>query len=250
MLEGISDLELLKTHARQGLDGRGRIAGQWGVTIAACREGQLLLLGSELPAELIGRLQEAFDASPKQADPSVVPAALGECERILSEVGEPLSRASGPVYVFPADRRFTSVAELTLSTGDRLEAVRGSNPGNWLADEWDDLVDGKLGPWAMAAIDGRVISICHTPRPMMEDAAECGVWTEPEFRGHGHAAAVTAAWASILEPTRRHLFYGTDWTNRSSQRVAERLELRPIGSTWGLSRAREQTYQRHPLSTP
>jgi len=35
-----------------GLDQRGRIAGQWGVTIAAAREGQLLFLGSELPHQL------------------------------------------------------------------------------------------------------------------------------------------------------------------------------------------------------
>jgi hypothetical protein len=168
---GIGDLELLRTYARMVLDERGRIAGQWGVTIAASSEGQLLLLGSELPEHVVARLQEAIDASSKPADPSVAPAAVSECERLLDQAGE-LSRASGPLYVMPAGTRSSSIAELTLSTDDRLEAVRGSNPGNWLADEWADLVEGKLGPWAMAAIDGRVISIC-VPRSASPRGSNC-----------------------------------------------------------------------------
>jgi len=40
---------------------------------------------------------------------------------------------------------------------------------------------------------------------MTDRAAECGVWTDTDFRGHGHAAAVTAAWATMLEPTDRYV---------------------------------------------
>jgi predicted GNAT family acetyltransferase len=86
---------------------------------------------------------------------------------------------------------------------------------------------------------------------MTDRAAECGVWTDPDFRGHGHAAATTAAWANMLELTDRHLFYSTDATNRSSQQVAARLNLRAIGWTWNVVEPRDETqYQRHPLSTP
>jgi RimJ/RimL family protein N-acetyltransferase len=233
-----------------GLDERGRIAGQWGVTIAAAHEGQLLFLGSELPRQLADELQAVFEAAPQEADPTVAPSVLATCERLLNDVNGSLRRTSGPCYVISGDTRFTSAAELTLSVSRQLEAVRRSNPGNWLADEWDELIDGKLGPWAIATIGGRVISICHTPRRMTDDAAECGVWTDRDFRGQGHAAAVTAAWASILEPTGRHLFYSTDAANRSSQRVAARLSLRLIGSTWSLAKPRDGTeYQRHPLSS-
>jgi RimJ/RimL family protein N-acetyltransferase len=80
-----------------------------------------------------------------------------------------------------------------------------------------------------------VTSICHTPGPLAARAAECGVWTRPECRGHGHAAATAAAWAEILRPSGRTLFYSTDADNRSSQRVASRLGLRPIGWTWRLA---------------
>lgn len=247
----LNDLELLEIQARMGLDKRGRIAGQWGVTIAAAREGQSLFLGSELPGQLVDELQAAFNTAPREADPSVAPSALAMCERLLNNADGPLRCTSGPCYVFPDHTRFISAADVILSTSRERELVRRSNPGNWLADEWDELVDGKLGPWAIATIGGRVISICHTPRRMTDDAAECGVWTDPDFRGQGHASAVTAAWASILIPTGRHLFYSTDAANRSSQRVAARLNLRLIGSTWSLAKPRDGTeYQRHPLSNP
>jgi RimJ/RimL family protein N-acetyltransferase len=234
-----------------GLDERGRIAVQWGLTIVAAQEGQLLFLGSEIPRELAARLRAAFDAAPEKADPNVAPSALAKCEQLLSDANTPLRRTSGPCYVISDGTRFTSAAELTLSTSRQLESLRRGNPGNWSADEWHELVDGKLGPWAMATISGRVISICHTPTRMTDNAAECGVWTDRDFRGQGHAAAVTAAWASILQPTRRHLFYSTDAANHSSQRVAARLNLRPIGWTWSLAKPRDGAeYQRHPLSLP
>lgn len=56
----------------------------------------------------------------------------------------------------------------------------------------------------------------------------------PEFRGKGHAAAVTAEWADLIRASARLLFYSTSGTNRSSQRVAARLGLRRIGYLWQL----------------
>jgi RimJ/RimL family protein N-acetyltransferase len=100
----------------------------------------------------------------------------------------------------------------------------------------------------MAVEDGRVIAICHTPRPMPAHTAECGVRTDSAYRGRGHAAAVTAAWASLLRPSGRHLFYSTDATNISSQRVAERLNLREIGWIWRLEVSALPAQPYHPLS--
>jgi len=111
--------------------------------------------------------------------------------------------------------------------------LRAANPGNWGADEWQNLLDGRLGPWVMASHGERVISICHTP-VANASAAEAGVWTHPDFRGGGHAAATTAEWAVLMRPSRRLLFYSTSRTNWSSQRVAARLGLRRIGFLWQL----------------
>ena len=101
------------------------------------------------------------------------------------------------------------------------------------------------------AVQGEiVVSICHTPKPLTARAAECGVWTRPGFRGRGHAAAVTSAWADVLRPSGRHLFYSTEARNLSSQRVTRRLNLRLLGWTWRLGRTRDdQDGGVHPLST-
>ena len=83
-------------------------------------------------------------------------------------------------------------------------------------------------------MDGdRVVSNCHTPR-FNDRGAEAGTWTDPDYRGRGYAAATTAAWASLMAHSDRHLFYSTSADNISSQRVAERLSLPLIGWMWQL----------------
>ena len=106
---------------------------------------------------------------------------------------------------------------------------------------------GALGPWVIATESGRVISICHTALPLTPQSAECGVWTDPGFRGRGYTATVTAEWAAMLKAPGRVLFYSTDVENLSSQRVAQRLRLPVIGWTWRLTKD-EPTNPIHPLS--
>lgn len=230
----MNDLSLLGIQAKMGLNKQGRIAGQWGIKIAAAPEGQLLFLGSALAQPLANALQTAFESTP--SDPKTAPPALAVCKQILKDANEPFCCTWGPSYLISKNTNFTPTTQLVLSNSPQRKTIQQSNPGNWLADEWNALIDGKLGPWAMAIVDRRVISICHTPKKMTDDAAECGVWTDPDFRGQGHATATTAAWASILAPTQRHLFYSTDAENHSSQRVATRLNLRLIGWTWKLTK--------------
>jgi predicted GNAT family acetyltransferase len=117
-----------------------------------------------------------------------------------------------------------------------LPSLEAANPGNWPPDEWQDLLAGRLGAWVMALVDGRVASICHTPR-LNARAAEAGTWTRTDFRGRGLAAACTAEWAQLLRPSGRLLFYSTSRSNRSSQRVAARLGLHQLGCLWQLRRA-------------
>jgi RimJ/RimL family protein N-acetyltransferase len=124
--------------------------------------------------------------------------------------------------------------EIVCSGEPGVEQLRDANPGNWMAVEWDELLRGQLGPWAMAHAGGRVVSICHTPGPLRERAGECGVWTAPGYRGRGYAAATVVAWLPLVRSDQRQLFYSTDADNRSSQAVARRLGLREIGWTWRL----------------
>ena len=114
---------------------------------------------------------------------------------------------SGPSYVIHPDVTFRASAELVRSDANDLTALRRANPGKG-ADEWHRLLDAHLGPWVMATHGERILSICHTPASKAR-AAEAGVWTHPEFRGHGHAAATTAELAALLRPGGRVLFYST-----------------------------------------
>jgi GNAT superfamily N-acetyltransferase len=239
----VSDLELLGLQAEATFDHRGRIAGRYGATIAATASGDrsALWIGAEVPEDLAAALILAFDGAP--AAPDEPPPALERCRQLLWAGGRAVVATGGPSYVF-SDAPLAATARMVRSDevgpgAPILAALRAANPGNWEPLEWDELLDGRLGPWTMALDgdgDGAVVaSICHTPGPLAPRAAECGVWTRPECRGRGHAAATAAAWAEVLRPSGRTLFYSTDADNRSSQRVASRLGLRPIGWTWRLA---------------
>jgi RimJ/RimL family protein N-acetyltransferase len=100
----------------------------------------------------------------------------------------------------------------------------------------------------MVVGERRVLSICHTPVPLTRRSAEAGVWTAPDARGRGYAAAATASWAALLRPSGRHLFYVHDLANHSSQRVAARLHARRIGWAWQSDDAAPPGGDVHPLS--
>jgi GNAT superfamily N-acetyltransferase len=240
----LTDLELRRIQAEGFFDGRGRLLNLHGVTIDWCADGQALWIGADLPDALADQLAAAFagaPGAPGAPDPIRPPPALEACRRLLeTSGGPPLPCQASPSYLIQEGTRFDSAIEIVRSDGTPVAALRAANPGNWHPIEWEELLDGRLGPWAMARADGgAVVSICHTPGSLRARAAECGVWTDPAHRGRGYAAAVTSAWAEILRPSGRHLFYSTGAQNLSSQRVAQRLGLHPLGWTWRLGRYRD-----------
>jgi len=131
-------------------------------------------------------------------------------------------------YVFPSEVEVASDVTIVRSDSHLPAWLRDANPGGWHPVEWDELLDGQLGPWAMVVDCERVISIAHTPVPMTGEVAECGVWTEPGSRSRGHATASASIWAEVLRPSGRRLVYRTTEDNLSSRRVAERLWLRLV----------------------
>ena len=242
-----TDLVLLALQVEGALDPAGRLAGAYGVTIACVPGAHALWIGAEVPDAEADELAAAFAATAAARDPAEPPRVLDPCLRIL-EAQRAVALHAGPSFVFPD--AVPAIPGVRVERSDRpgREALRGANPGNWEPVEWDELLDGRLGPWTMVLDGDRAVSICHTPGPLQPRAAECGVWTQPGARGRGYAAATAAVWAEILRPTGRVLFYSTDADNRSSQRVAERLRLRPIGWTWRLRARDPGAGSVHPLS--
>lgn len=241
----LTDLELLEIEIETlwSADHRGRLVKSRGydgrtaphLVIAVSNDGQIAAIGHEVPDALAVELQAAV-AGGSPSPPATPPASLARCEQLLKESIGPVELSSGPGYLIPPATAFESAAKIVHSDDGNAENLRDQIPerAGWRREEWHLLLDGVFGPWAVATIGDRIIAICHTAR-LTDRGAEAGLWTDPEFRGQGHGAAATAAWASLLAPSGRHLFYSTSATNLSSQGVAARLNLHPIGWMWQLS---------------
>ena len=240
-----TDLDLLALRA-EGLADRSI-----GVRFDRTTTGEALSVSPTISAELSAAIKARWDRTPHQGDPTVPPPLLAGCEQVLTAAGWNVRRGGGNVvYLVEPEVSFPTPAVVHRSDGPHPGWLGQSNPGNWEPTEWDELIDGRLGPWAMACEGRRVVSITHTPTPLTLRRAEAGAWTDPEFRGRGLAAAATAQWADVLRPSGRFLFYGTVVDNLSSQRVASRLGLRLIGYQWFIgNRALENESSVHPSST-
>jgi RimJ/RimL family protein N-acetyltransferase len=240
-----TDLELLaiEIDTLWATDDRGRLVKSRGsngrtaphLVIAVSNNGQIAAVGSAVSDGLAAELQAAV-AGEATLPPATPPACIARCEQLLTDSLGPVEVSSGPSYFVPPTTAFDSEAAVHRSVDGNTDALRNHWPqgSSWSVEDWTQLLDGSFGPWAVATIGGRVIAICHSAR-LTDRGAEAGVWTDPEFRGQGHGAAATAAWAALLAPSGRHLFYSTSADNLSSQRVAARLNLRPIGWMWRLS---------------
>jgi hypothetical protein len=224
-------MDLLAIQADAALDPARRLVDLYGITIACAPGAHALWIGTRVPDAVAAELAAVFAATAPAPDPAVRPAVLDRCIDLLA-AGRAVEVNAGPSFVFPAAVPAFPGIRVERSDAPRRAGLRDANPGNWLPLEWAELLAGQLGPWTMVLDGDHAVSICHTPHALTSRSAECGVWTHPDVRGRGYAAATAAAWADIVRPTGRALFYSTDADNRSSQRVASRLQLRPIGWTW------------------
>jgi GNAT superfamily N-acetyltransferase len=204
--------------------------------VAITRDGWTGPHGGEVSDALRADVQRLLAEAPASIDDVDPPVLADVAATLARELGSQWF-VGGPVYVVPPDLSSPPPAGCTIVTSaDNAEhdLVRGRRPVNWDEDEWPVLIDGELGPWAMALVEDRVASICHTPG-LVANAAECGTWTHPDFRGRGLAAATVAAWAPLAAAPGRHLFYSTNDENLRSKQVAAHLGLRLVGRRWPFS---------------
>jgi RimJ/RimL family protein N-acetyltransferase len=241
----LSDLDLLAlevatiwqedARGRISLDARSGQASEPLLVIACGREGRVVRVGATVPVALADELISLGERGSTSGDLTQEPAQLAPCRELLMAEPVVVVLSSGPGYIVPPETQFAPTAAIVRS-GDDVAGRHVAPPAgsNWAPDEWESLIAGDLGPFALAVADGDVASICHCSR-IRQQSAEAGVWTHPEFRGRGLAASVAAAWARLVQQTGRIAFYSTSSENRSSQRVAARLGLRNIGWVWTLS---------------
>jgi RimJ/RimL family protein N-acetyltransferase len=150
-----------------------------------------------------------------------------------------LRRRSGPVTPAETTEIRQMVGDVEITEGPTFAVPRSLSEISvdarvvWCADDGAaQLIDADplvFPTWAVVVVEDKVVSVCNTVRQTV-DAAEAGVNTERRFRGRGYAAAATRLWAERMRP--RSLFYSTSNDNRSSLRVAQRLNLEQIGTIW------------------
>ena len=188
---------------------------------------------------------EASQVIQSTATPDHAPPVLLQLAELLPAPTRPIEVVGGPSYVFESVSPEASLcsAELVVFTseGDVSSTLATARPQAWWkADEWADLLAGHLGPWAIGIAAGLVANLCHTAVASVR-AAEAGVWTHPDVRGRGYASIVTRAWATVASTEFQNLFYSTSASNTASRRVAEKMQLRPIGWIWQLRTATNAT---------
>jgi RimJ/RimL family protein N-acetyltransferase len=188
--------------------------------------GAIWRVRGDLPSALVLRLEQLVAATPSTGDLEHPPACVPAIRAALAEHAPVDERQDGgPAYCFPddIDERPGAVAV----TAENAHVLQRWLPG-WLPDVAVQL------PIRAVLVDGAAVAVCACAR-LPGDATEAGVETHPAFRGQGHAATVTAAWARAMRERGVIPLYSTDWRNRGSRRVAEKLGLLRYGASLSIA---------------
>lgn len=205
--------------------------------LAGCESGNVVRIRHDVGEETARAIDALVADEPPLGAPDSTPLHIDDYVELLAAEA-PVKQSAGLIYCFPD--RIEYEHDVTLVSSDTPE---GGRLHARLADHGMPQALAALGfvaatdiwaPWCVALHQGEVASIGITAR-IGPTGAEVGVNTVPALRRRGFAAAAVAGWASLPSLHGRALFYGTERTNVSSQRVAERLGLRYIGSNHRLA---------------
>lgn len=207
--------------------------------LAGCESGNIVRIRQDVGEETARAINALVADEPPLRDPRNAPLRVDDYVELLSRQAPIEQRSAGPIYSFPDHLEYEHDVTLVGSNtaeGDRLVAGLEADQGmpQSLVDLGFVSVTDIWAPWCIALHQGEIASIGMTAR-IGPTGGEVGVTTSTAFRGRGFAAAVVAGWASHPSLRSRALFYSADWTNVSSQRVAERLGLRLIGGSLRLT---------------
>jgi hypothetical protein len=242
------DLRLLRLDAETIflLTASGRISGENDpdrssgprMFFAGCSQGNIAHVRDDVDDHLASRLLATVKQEPPWRDPDVLPQCLGKIVELMSATQPVVTIGPGLIYKLPNDLSYAHSA--TIVYGDSVEGAkmraRFADRGlpKSVLDAGFKSIDDFWEPWCIALDGEEIASIAFAAR-IATAGAEIGVYTFPKFRAQGFAAAVTASWSSMPSLAARELFYSTQRSNRSSQRVAARLGLRLIGATLRIS---------------
>jgi hypothetical protein len=224
-----SDLDwmLLQVEVLFEADARGRLLQRRGpgpepaprFFLGRTRHGHLWRFAAGLPEELVAELARLAAAERVQGPLEEPPERL-EAFRIRLEAHAPIERVyHGPAFRFPEPAPAAPAADpgLVSLTPDRARL---------LGAEFGELRDtlAQRQPCIAALEAGRAVAACWVAARSAR-AAEAGAETLPGFRGRGLASRAVSSWAHAVRAEGLLPLYSTEWRNRASRGVAERLGL-------------------------
>jgi hypothetical protein len=199
-----------------------------------CASGNAYGIRADVLDRVAAQLLGLAESEPPFVERSGTPRYLGRYIDLLSNGMPSPNPRLGVTYVLPNDIAYRPDVRLISSDsvgGRELRAALAAQgmPGGLREMGFADISE-VWEPWCAVLQDDEVVSVAFAAR-LSETGASLGLATAPQVRGRGYAAAATAGWARLPVLRSRTLFYNTDHTNASSQRVVARLGLRLLGAT-------------------
>ncbi len=206
--------------------------------LSGCAFGNVCGVRADVTDHVAARLMDLAALGPPFIDQSSASRHVDRYIELLSRDALVPKPCLGVTYVLPNEIAYQHYVRLICSDsleGQELRATLAAQgvPAGLVEMGFVD-VSEFWDPWCVALERGEVASVAFAAR-LSATGADVGVATSPRLRGKGYAAAATAGWARMPALRSRALFYSTDQTNISSQRVAARLGLRLLGASLALS---------------
>lgn len=233
-----TDLDWLEGHfdALYALDDVGRMTARAAPDsgppprfhFARTRLGASWRFSAALPGELVRELARYAALEPgvvlDARHPPLAPDRLEPMRRALEAMTPIEATFSGPAFRLLADASARALVEAAA-----VDVETASAPGDPRLVRWADELGEPLAqleaalPVAVSCFEGRAVSSCRVARGCADGFVEAGVATVEAARGRGHAPRCAAAWALAVEARGGAPLYSTQWSNRGSRRVAEKI---------------------------
>ena len=200
-----------------------------------CTSGNVYGVRADVTDGVAAQLMGFAALEPPFVDQSGASRHLDRYSELLSRDALVAKRRLGVTYVLPHDIAYQHDVRLICSDsveGQGLHATLGAQgiPAGLAEMGFADVTE-FWDPWCVALQHGEEVASVAFAARLSETGAYLGLATSPGLRGRGYAAAATAGWTRLPALRSRALFYSTDQTNISSQRVVARLGLRFLGAS-------------------
>jgi hypothetical protein len=205
--------------------------------LAGCASGNVVAVLHEVSDGVAAEILALAVTEPPFTACNRPPRYLDRYVDLLSRDAPIFERTLGLIYELPHRLRYRKDVELIDDQNEGRsvhEALSSHGMPDGLVELGFRRASDLWRPWCMARVDGDAVSVAFAAR-ISEAGAELGIATVKAFRGQGYGAAAVAGWSRLPTLQSRQLFYSTNASNVSSQRVVTRLGLRSLGASLRLS---------------